>query len=140
VRSPWVFNTTACTAMTLATVVDVRLAADTDDDRRAAIALAERIPPLPAENPAAFLDRLTRARIGVLTRPPLAAAALLREAFDAIERAVPLVPDQIHLSYQRLAEAARGVDDLLAARAAEAARRHRQRVIDAAGPLWAASP
>ncbi|HTJ25582.1 MAG TPA: winged helix-turn-helix domain-containing protein [Candidatus Limnocylindria bacterium] len=139
VRSPWVFNTTACTAMTLATVVDVRLAADTDDDRRAAIALTERIPPLPLDNPAAFLDRLTRARVGVLTRPPLAAAALLREAFDAIERAVTLVPDQIHFSYQRLAEAARGVDDLLAARAAEAARRHRQRVIDAAGALWAAS-
>jgi hypothetical protein len=53
---------------------------------------------------------------------------------------VPLVLDQIYISYQRLAEAARGIDDLLAARAAEAARRHRQRVIDAAGELWAASP
>lgn len=140
VRSPWVFNTTACTAMTLATVVDVRLAADREDDRRAAIAFSERIPSLSQENPATFLDRLTRARIGVLTQPPLAAAALLREAFDAIERAEPLVPDQIHISYQRLAEAARGTDDLLAARAAEAARRHRQRVIDAAGALWAAAP
>jgi hypothetical protein len=39
-----VFNTTACSAMTLATVVDVRLAAGTEDDRRAAIVLSERIP------------------------------------------------------------------------------------------------
>jgi hypothetical protein len=139
VRSPWVLNTTACAAMTLATVVDVRLTADSDDDRRAAIMLAERIPPPPADDPAAFLDALTRARIATLTGPAARATVLLHDAYAAIVRAEPLVPDQIHMSYERLAHAARGIDDLLAARAAEAGRRHRQRVIEAAGPLWAAS-
>ncbi|MDB5092815.1 MAG: hypothetical protein JWO85_916 [Candidatus Eremiobacteraeota bacterium] len=136
VRSPWVFNTTACSAMTLATVVDVRLASNTEDDRRAAIALAERIPPASPDNPAAFLDVQTRARIAAINGPRARAVELFHDAYAAIVRAEPLVPDQIHISYEKVAQAARGVDDLLAARAAEAGRRHRQRVIDAAGPLW----
>lgn len=140
VRSPWVFNTTSCAAMTLATVVDVRLTSDTDDDRRAAIVLAERITPVPADHPAAFLDLQTRARIAAFTGPRARAIELFHEAYAATVRAEPLVPDQIHLSFEKLAWAARGIDDLLAARAAEAGRRHRQRVVEAAGALWCASP
>lgn len=139
VASPWARNTATHAAITLATVVDARLAADTDDDRRAAIALAERTSPPPADDPVAFLDVLTRARLAALTAPAERAVTALHEAYAALVRAEPLVPDQIHISYGRLARAARGIDDLLAARAAEAQRRHRQRVIEAAGPLWTAS-
>jgi DNA-binding SARP family transcriptional activator len=139
VRSPWMFNTSGCAAMTLATVVDVRFLAGTADDHRAAIALAHRIPPIPEGHPGIFLDLTARARIAAITGSRSQAVELLHAAYAATVAAEPLVPDQIHISYAKLAQAADGLDDLLAARAAEAARRHRQLVIDAAGALWNAS-
>jgi DNA-binding SARP family transcriptional activator/tetratricopeptide (TPR) repeat protein len=135
-HSPWAFNT-PCVAMTLATVVDVRLATGRSDDRHAALAFAARFPTLPDEDRAAFLDRLTRARLAAFSQPAEVAQALAHEAFALIEGAELRVPDQVHLSYEKLAAAVRDVDVALADRAAEAGRRHRRRVIEAAGPLWA---
>src|ERR1700730_8750273 len=68
-HSPWARNTAACAAVTVATVVDARLAAGTDDDIRAACALARRTPPAQDGDPVAFLDVLTRARIAAIPRP-----------------------------------------------------------------------
>jgi tetratricopeptide (TPR) repeat protein len=134
-RSPWVFNTTACAAMTFATVVDARLASGTPGDIAASTAFAKRIPELPPSDPAAFLDALTRARIMARTGDAQA-ASMLRHALELIDRAAALVPDQIYISYNRLADAAYGIDDSLSARAAQAASFHHERVVSAAGEMW----
>jgi DNA-binding SARP family transcriptional activator len=133
VRSPWVFNTATCRAMTLATVVDVWLMTGKQVDREAALAFAERLPPLAENEPAYFLDALTRARLATIDGPRTRAIELLRVAHAATLRAEQLAPDQIHISYEKLASAALGFDDVLAARCADAARRHREAVMAAAG-------
>jgi len=133
VRSPWVFNTVTCGAMTLATVVDVWLEAGTQSGRDASLAFAKRMPALAESEPAYFLDALTRARLATITGPRGQAIEMLAIAHAATLRAEQLAPDQIHISYEKLASAARGFDDLLAARCAEAARRHRDAVRAAAG-------
>jgi len=137
--SPWAFNTSSCMAMTLATVVNVLLASGTDQHRNEAIAFAKRVPVADREAPTFFMDVLTRARLAALREPRALALELLHTAYAAAVLAEPLVPDQIHISYEKLASASKGIDDLLSARAAEAGRRHRERVIAAAGPLWAAN-
>jgi DNA-binding SARP family transcriptional activator len=136
VRSPWVFNTATCAAMTLATVVDVWLSTGADADRAAALAFAERVPAAAQGEPAYFLDALTRARLAAIDGPRARAIELLRAAHAATVRAEQLAPDQIHISYEKLAHAARGFDDALAARCAEAARSHRDAVMAAAGGSW----
>jgi DNA-binding SARP family transcriptional activator len=136
VRSPWMLNTTSCSAITFATAVDVWLASGTRDHRRAAFALEERIPPLRQSDPSYFLDVLTRARLAAISGPPSRALEALHAAHAATVAAESHMPDQIHISYEKLAVAARGIDDVLAARSSEAARRHHAAVMSAAGGAW----
>lgn len=139
VRSPWVFNTTSCSAITFATVVDVWLASGTQEHRAAALALADRIPALAPTDQSYFLDVLTRARLAAIEGSRARALHLLHAAHAATIAAERQMPDQIHISYEKLASAARGIDDVLAARSSEAARRHRESVKIAAGIAWSAA-
>ncbi len=133
VSSPWVFNTKNCAALTFATLVDVWLASATDDHVGAACAFEQRIAPLGQSEPLYFIDVLTRARLAAIVGPREHALVLLHAAYEATVNAERYMPDQIHISYEKLAVGARGVDDLLAARAAEAARYHYAAVQSAAG-------
>ncbi|MBV8581583.1 MAG: winged helix-turn-helix domain-containing protein [Candidatus Eremiobacteraeota bacterium] len=135
-RSPWIFNMAMCGTVTLSILTDVYLAANTPRELRAAVALAQRIPSIPVNDPSFYLDRLSRARIAARTEPRDAAVAQLRAAFHAIDRAAPIVTDQIHIAYELIAGAARGLDDALAVRAGELGAQHRRRLVEAAGPLW----
>jgi DNA-binding SARP family transcriptional activator len=141
VDSPWAFNTSTCQTMTFATVVNVWLASGTEQHRLAAFEFAKRVPVISPESqsPIYFMDVLTRARLAALSESRARAVELLQASYAATVLAEPMVPDQIHISYEKLAATARGIDDLLAARAAEAGRRHRDRVMEAAGARWAAA-
>ena len=140
VHSPWARNTPINAIMTFSTLVDIRLASGRSEDVAVALAMESRFPMLPEDHRGAFLDRLARARLAALVQPAGVAAMALRRTFALIERAEPRFPDQIHIAYEKLAPAARGIDEGLAERAAEAGRRHRRRVVEAAGALWCETP
>jgi DNA-binding SARP family transcriptional activator/tetratricopeptide (TPR) repeat protein len=134
-RSPWMRNRpNGWQALSVA--VNARLAAGTERDIAAARALVERMPPPEAGDPRAVLDQVARARLAARCAAP-EAAHLLRAALTGLNELALIHADQVHPYYYLVAESARGIEDLVSARAAEAGRQHERRLIEAAGSLYA---
>jgi hypothetical protein len=135
-RSPWTFNSHLSCAQLTSVAIETRLSMDSAGNIAAAKLLLQRIPPAPSGNVlASALDTLARGRVAARDGSGNA-SGLLRKAFDQFAEVATLHHDQVHRSYYQLAQAARGVDDLLAANATELARKHERLVIEAAGDLW----
>ncbi|MGB6984942.1 MAG: winged helix-turn-helix domain-containing protein [Candidatus Aquilonibacter sp.] len=134
-RSPWMRNKPNCW-QALSVAVNARLAAGTERDIAAAQALLERMPPAEATDPRAVLDRVARARFAARCAAP-EAADLLRTALTGLNELALIHADQVHPYYYLVAESARGVEDLVSARATEAGRHYERRLIAAAGVLYA---
>jgi tetratricopeptide (TPR) repeat protein len=133
-RSPWVRNRPNCW-QALSVAVNARLAAGTERDVASARSLVERTPVPDTPDLRAVLDHVARARLAARGAAP-DASRLLGAALQGLNELSLLHADQVHPYYYLVAESARGVDDLLSARAAEAARKLERRLIEAAGPLW----
>ena len=115
--------------------VDARLASGSQRDLAAARSLVERIPPRHTADPRAALDPLARARVAArLGRPE--AVQLIHEALSALIEVANYHADQMHPYFYRLADSAKGIDDLVSARANELAQRFERRLAEAAGELW----
>ncbi len=138
VRSPWTFNSPFCSWQALSVSVDARLATGSDRDVTAARLLLERVPVAASEDPRACLDVLARARVAARLRAA-EAPELLRKAYESLITVSKVHADQVHPYFFRLAESARGIDDILAARAAACAHELEQRIIESAGAYWGRS-
>lgn len=135
IRSPWMLNSPMGSWQGLSVAVDARLASGSPRDLAAAKALVERIPPRHTQDPRSALDPLARARVAArLGRAE--APQLLRAALAALVEVAEYQPDQIHPYFFRLAESAKGIDDLIGARATELAQRYERRLAEAAADLW----
>ncbi len=136
VRSPWILNSPMSSWQGLSVAVDARLASGTPRDISAARLLVDRLPPPQTRDRRAVLDPLARARVAAACAQP-GAAGLLRSALDALTAGADYYPDQTHPYFFRLAESARGVEDIVSAQAAELGRQYERRLIEAAGALYA---
>ncbi|MDE2483525.1 MAG: winged helix-turn-helix domain-containing protein [bacterium] len=133
-RSPWVRNRANCwQAVSLA--VNARLASGTERDIAAARAVLERMPAEETDDPRAVLDTAARARLAAACGDP-DAPRMLHVAFEGLRELARVHADQVYPYYDLLAASARGIDDLLSARASESARGFERRLSEAAGPLW----
>ena len=134
-RSPWMLNSPMTSWQGLSVAVDARLASGSQRDLAAARSLVERIPPRHTADPRAALDPLARARVAArLGRPE--AVQLIHEALSALIEVANYHADQMHPYFYRLADSAKGIDDLVSARANELAQRFERRLAEAAGELW----
>lgn len=134
-RSPWMRNSPMSGWQGVSVAVDARLAAGSPRDLGAARSVVERFPPVRTPDLRAVLDGVARARVAAACGMP-DAPQRLRSAVEGLTRAAGFYPDQIHPYFFRLAESARGIDDLLGARAAELGRQYEQALIAAAGDLY----
>jgi DNA-binding SARP family transcriptional activator/tetratricopeptide (TPR) repeat protein len=133
--SPWSLNSALSSWQALSVTVDARLGSASPRDIAAARAFLERVPDVASVDHRKCLDVLARARVAARLRSEHA-PHMLHEAFASLKNAGEGHPDQVHPHFFRLAESARGIDDLLALRATDEGRSREQAVIEAAGPLW----
>ncbi len=133
-RSPWVRNRPNCwQAVSLA--VNARLASGSERDVAAARSILERMPAEPTDDPRAVVDETARARLAARCGEP-EAARLLHTAFEGLRKVALIHADQVHPYYDLIAASARGLDDLLGARASDLARGYERRLIEASGSHW----
>lgn len=133
-HSPWVRNRPNCwQAVSLA--VNARLAAGTERDVAAAQSVLERMPAEHTADPRAVVDATARARLAARCGDP-GAVRLLHAAFEGLGQVARVHADQVHPYYDLIASSARGLDDLLSARATDLARAYERRLVEAAGPHW----
>jgi hypothetical protein len=134
-QSPWTLNSALSSWQAASVTVDARLGAGSERDVAAAKLFLERVPPADSEDHRSCLDICARARVAAKLGSKRA-SELLQKAYTSLTVASSVHGDQIHPYFQRLAQSAQGIDDALAVRAADAARLHEQRVVEAAGALW----
>lgn len=134
-HSPWTLNSALSSWQAASVTVDARLGSGSDRDIAAAKIFLERVPPAVSQDHRSCLEISARARVAARMRMP-DATGLLHKAFASLEDASRFHADQIHPYLFRLAQSARGIDDVLAAHVLAAARAHERHVAQAAGALW----